>query len=107
MNKVTFKDISEYCKSFGYAVTKIHGNNSLYVKVQEWANAQHSKYYSKEAHTVCKFTIKATNGIGPYGEPFGVRPDITMDELKTLVDEGMKWRAKRDNKKLAKVIEAL
>jgi hypothetical protein len=30
-----------------------------------------------------------------------------MDELKALVDEGMKWRLKRDNKKLAKIINAL
>jgi len=105
MNKITSTDIMEYCKSFGRAIIKDRNINTLYVKVQEWSNAQHSRFYIKEAHTVCKFTLK-----GVYKQDNGtwsVVPDITMDELKVLVDEGMKWRAKRDNKKLAKAIEAL
>lgn len=105
MNKITSKDIIEYCKTFGRAIIKDRNINTLYVKVQEWSNAQHNKFYTKEDHTVCKFTLKGVhkqdNGT------WAVVPDITMDELKALVDEGMKWRLKRDNKKLAKIINAL
>jgi len=106
MNKITSKDIIEYCKTLGHAVIKDRNANTLYVKVQEWSNAQHSKFYTKENHTVCKFTLK---GVHKHIDNtyWAVVPDITMDELKTLVDEGMKWRLKRDNKKLAKIINAL
>lgn len=105
MNKITSKDIIEYCKSMGHAIIKDRNINTLYVKVQEWSNAQHSKFYSKEEHTVCKFTLKGvhTNVNGTWA----VRPDITMDELKVLVDEGKKWRMKRENKKLLTSLKAL
>lgn len=73
---LTFKEISEYCKTIGYPVlSKRDSKGMCYVKVQEWTND--GRYFTKEIHTLCKMKLKAVTS-QVYDRYLSIKYDMSM-----------------------------